>query len=379
MGSPGSEGASVRRLTPPGAAGVAVLAVEGDRPLERLEQLFSRGLPGPGEIAYGELRAGATSEGALETLDEVLVVRLPGASAVEVHLHGSPALVADVLERLSAGETRDVPLTSLRFAERALASVPTCPSLVGARILLDQAHGAMDREIASLRVLDEPARAARLAELVRAGRQRARLFRESVVALVGPVNAGKSTLFNALVGARAASVSADEGTTRDVLSERVRLGPWPIRLLDTAGERDLSQALEDGDPRARVESEGQQLGAVLAARADWTLRLAPAPAQMTPRRSAGAVYEVFTRCAEAFGADPADWPAGGISALEAPDHARGAIADGFARAFGLPEAEELRRSASALPFDAASVQILEAAALSTPVSDAVLDALEQDL
>jgi tRNA modification GTPase len=79
------------------------------------------------------------------------------------------------------------------------------------------------------------------------------------VALVGAVNAGKSSLFNALVGAPRALVHSSPGTTRDVVSERVALGPFEVTLFDTAGERVTD------DP---VEAAGQALSAQWVARAD---------------------------------------------------------------------------------------------------------------
>lgn len=73
--------------------------------------------------------------------------------------------------------------------------------------------------------------AATLAQL----RQRSQTARLSRVLLVGPPNAGKSSLFNALVGQDAALVSAQRGTTRDYLSSRLALSNSVVELIDTAG------------------------------------------------------------------------------------------------------------------------------------------------
>lgn len=87
------------------------------------------------------------------------------------------------------------------------------------------------------------------------------------VALIGPVNAGKSSLFNALGGSVRALVSAEPGTTRDVVERRVTLDGVVIRLLDTAGLRD--------DP-GPIEAEGLALGQALAREADLLLVVIPA-------------------------------------------------------------------------------------------------------
>ncbi len=64
------------------------------------------------------------------------------------------------------------------------------------------------------------------------------------VALVGPVNAGKSSLFNVLLGRRRALVSARPGTTRDVLEASCEIGGLPVVLMDSAGENRRPETLE---------------------------------------------------------------------------------------------------------------------------------------
>ncbi len=85
------------------------------------------------------------------------------------------------------------------------------------------------------------------------------------VALVGPVNAGKSSLFNVLGGSVRALVSEVPGTTRDVLERRVELGGVAVTLLDTAGER-VSTGLE---------AEGIALGRQLTEDADLVVVVVP--------------------------------------------------------------------------------------------------------
>ncbi len=83
---------------------------------------------------------------------------------------------------------------------------------------------------------------------------RGRSVREGYrVAIVGPPNAGKSTLFNGLVGRDAAIIADQPGTTRDVIEAVVEIGGYPVLLADTAGLRDTKDVVEgEGVRRARA-------------------------------------------------------------------------------------------------------------------------------
>ena len=81
------------------------------------------------------------------------------------------------------------------------------------------------------------------------------LVRDGVtIALIGPVNAGKSTILNALAGRSAAIVSDEAGTTRDIIQIRLDLGGVPATILDTAGIRDKSGKIEAEGIRRSVEA-----------------------------------------------------------------------------------------------------------------------------
>lgn len=62
--------------------------------------------------------------------------------------------------------------------------------------------------------------------------------------IVGPPNAGKSSLLNALMGQERAIVSPQPGTTRDFISERIVMGPYCLRIIDTAGLHAAASEIE---------------------------------------------------------------------------------------------------------------------------------------
>ncbi|MBR5457270.1 MAG: tRNA modification GTPase [Kiritimatiellae bacterium] len=90
-----------------------------------------------------------------------------------------------------------------------------------------------------------------------------RILRDGVsVVLLGPPNAGKSSLMNALLGESRAIVSETAGTTRDSIEAWIDIGGWPIKLIDTAGIR------HEGADFGTIEAEGVRRSEALAKSAD---------------------------------------------------------------------------------------------------------------
>lgn len=130
-----------------------------------------------------------------------------------------------------------------------------------------------------------------------------RILREGArVVLAGAPNAGKSSLLNALLGTRRAIVSEAAGTTRDAIEEWVEIGGWPVRLIDTAGLRATSDA---------VEAEGVARATALIDAADLVLRLVPCAEAVDARPVAGDGTElrVWSKCDQAR---EGNMPPGGV-------------------------------------------------------------------
>jgi tRNA modification GTPase len=90
---------------------------------------------------------------------------------------------------------------------------------------------------------------------------RGEILREGLhLTVIGPPNAGKSSLVNALARRDVAIVAETAGTTRDVIEVRMDLGGYPVTVADTAGLRDTSEAIEaEGVRRALVRAEAADL------------------------------------------------------------------------------------------------------------------------
>jgi len=263
------------------------------------------------ELRAGELRLmRLRDEG--EDLDEALCIALD-AEHVELQLHGSPILVARVLEALggAAGDKGSIDHLD-ELARERLADARTEAT---ARVLLDQAQGALSSRLGELARLDEAEAMSGLAELLERSTSMAPLFSAPRVVLAGPVNAGKSTLFNALVGSARAITSDEPGTTRDMLVGFASLGEVEYELIDTAGVREVSG--ESGEEA--VEREGQRAAELLRAGAHavfWVVE-AGAPEEEPPPGC-----EVLRSKADLF-SEPLE---GAVSALHDPAGARSELA-----------------------------------------------------
>jgi tRNA modification GTPase len=121
----------------------------------------------------------------------------------------------------------------------ALESLSKAVTSKSAAILLDQWNGALDRALEKAEL--EPWRAREVLKWSRVGRL---VERPARVVLFGLPNAGKSSLFNALMGYARVVVHPTAGTTRDVVSETIALDGWPIELVDGAGFRGDASPLE---------------------------------------------------------------------------------------------------------------------------------------
>lgn len=236
----------MRLLTPRGMGGIAVIA--GSGPAERARLLAL--------LASPSLRPLSTRPGDPPRLavllldgivrDEVLVVDRAD-SVLEVHLHGSPAVVEMLEARLS-------PFTEgpLQPAERLLREALSPPQL---ELALEQLESDFDRGIAGLAAMGPEARRTAGAAALLRSRTALALAIPQRVCIVGRQNAGKSTLFNRLLLRERALAGSEPGLTRDVVIDRTTLRGYPYELVDTPGEGEVAgidaAALDRGRAAAR--------------------------------------------------------------------------------------------------------------------------------
>ena len=241
-------------ITPPGEGGIAVIRLTGAGAPPIVRSMFRGKHPADpaAEDAGGRLHYGHIVNGD-EVLDEVLltVIRAGGEDAiVEVNCHGGIVAVERVmaaLERCGAERVRaDVPVDSpLDAVQREAAiAIPRALSRQTVRMLLEQYNGALSRAVRDIEQLAPRPAAHALARLEATARLGRALCEPGRVVIVGRPNAGKSALFNAILGHSRAIVTHIPGTTRDFISDVVVIGGVPFELVDTAGLRETDHVVE---------------------------------------------------------------------------------------------------------------------------------------
>ena len=282
-------------------AAIAVVRISGQRAHAALEQLIGR-VPQPRRASLARVRDPENEA----IIDEGLALWFPapnsetGEDMAELQVHGGRAVIAAVLAALAK-------LPGLRHAEAGeftrrafengrmdLTAVEGLADLVAAEteaqrrqayqhlkgLLGDRAETWRQRLIEALALVeagidfsdeedvpkDMMSRSLELIgplaeEISKAGAGQGERLREGLrVAIAGPPNAGKSTLFNRLARREAAIVSPFPGTTRDVLELHLDLSGYPVTVLDTAGIRETNDPVErEGVRRASEQAAGANL------------------------------------------------------------------------------------------------------------------------
>ena len=273
--------------TSQGRAGVAVVRISGPEAFTSLKSLCINFNINPRKSKLCDLY---TDEGL--HLDRALVIPFKGPQSftgedvVELHLHGSIAVIQKTLETLSklpnlrqalpgeftrrafTNEKLDLAeiegLADLIEAETEAQRVQALQVLSGKlgqrvqewrsmiikamafiEVTIDFADEEVPTDISKdvlliltniIKDLEYESESTKVAERIRSGFE---------VAIVGKPNVGKSSLLNALSGREAALTSEEAGTTRDIIEVRMDLGGLPVTMMDTAGLRDTDNLIEN--------------------------------------------------------------------------------------------------------------------------------------
>lgn len=215
----------MRVLTPPGLAGVAVVRFGDGERHAALACLRSRhGAPVPLRSGGPPILCALHVEG--RAVDDVLAVDL-GERGVEVHVHGSPGVLAALSRRFGTGTDAAPP------AERLLRVALSVEQL---DLAIEQSAIDFDAFVAGLRARPPDLRRRERDFALARSRVALAMVQPLRVVLAGAQNAGKSTLFNRLVFRERVLTGPLPGLTRDAVAEVTTLAGYPYELVDTAGE-----------------------------------------------------------------------------------------------------------------------------------------------
>ena len=283
--------------TPPGRGGIGCVRISGPAAREVSRRLFRPqreseerpdGCPRFGRFLGRDARA--VDHGYLVTFEQG--ASFTGETTAELWTHGSPAVLAELIEAaVAVGASPAGPgeftYRALRHGRLDLVRAEAIRDLIAARTLyqarvaFSQTEGALSRRLAALReaLVDLIVRGEAAVEFgeeadvhlsagqlqrgigfakedcaaLLSGFRAGRVVREgATVAITGMPNVGKSSIFNRLLERDRAIVSASPGTTRDTLEEVLDFAGIPVRLVDTAGLREVEDPVEqEGVRRAR--------------------------------------------------------------------------------------------------------------------------------
>ncbi len=290
--------------TPPGESGIAVIRMSGTEAVDILDRMTRLAGSWESHKAYRKTLKNANGE----PIDEVLVTVMlapnsyTGEDVVEISCHGGMHIYSSILEEavyLGAEHAAPGEFTKRAYLKgkldlaqaEAVADLISAETRLQSRVALEQLDGSLSKKIEAIekKLLEQLAllelsidfseEEIELYDRDSLGKKTGEILEELEkmidseitgkklrngirVTVLGPRNAGKSSIYNALLGEERAIVSSVPGTTRDLLRERIHIGGFTYYLEDTAGI---------AETECEIETQGISIGRKAAEGADLIL------------------------------------------------------------------------------------------------------------
>ncbi len=230
-----------------------MLEINGPSALEIAKRCW-RPNQGDNNLPINSIRFGFTRCVGVDQAESIVVCRTAD-SRVEIHCHGGRMASNAILRNLVNCGAIEIPgslrldmVSNDEISSEAQQDLILATTLRTTSILLDQFRGSLGRELDRIKTMVIAGNTAEAEKRLTQLNDRSELGRHLIepwrVVLAGPPNSGKSSLLNMLLGYSRAIVHEQAGTTRDLLEERSSFEGWPIELVDGAGIRMATDAIE---------------------------------------------------------------------------------------------------------------------------------------
>ena len=291
----------------PGVSGLAVIRVSGQKSLEILKNITKGDLPKPRVATLKKINKIDSNE----TIDQGVVIWFPGPESytgedlLELHVHGSLAVIKEIQKTLSLfkncrlAEPGEFTKLAFQNGKIGLLEAESVSDLISSeteiqrRQAIDIMSGSYSHKYEKWRskllgvlsnveakidfpdedlpsdILDEIKRISssvkvEIKKVLDDQRVGERIREGFKIAILGPTNAGKSSLLNYLSKREVAIVSEIAGTTRDVIETHLNIDGYPVIMSDTAGIRDAKDEIEKKGVRlALKKAENADLNVVV--------------------------------------------------------------------------------------------------------------------
>jgi len=268
-------------MTGKGTGAISTIQVFGDAAEAIVKKIFKPASDKPATLKPGNILLGKIIDDA-ETIDQVTIA-CEEPDGFAINCHGNPLIVADIMQLLAKHGAELISTEKLlaktlaaqepanTIALEAKLTQPKARTIEGTKIIINQIDAGLSSKatqwLRNINTISLRQIKADAVQILSHSQTAKLIITGCTAAITGPPNSGKSTLLNYLSGRQKAIVTDIEGTTRDWVSARCKIGPLSVEIIDTAG---LDEKLK-ATPEDTLKKASQQKTVEILENADLVL------------------------------------------------------------------------------------------------------------